>query len=244
MDVLASLLSPIFELLQGWQDVAFILWIFWALFVFWGLKNDGKDRSRFLSGMQDGLSSTYHKKLENFLDWTAKKWFKDHEQLVHYRLTETSNSNWRNKFFGIDAFTAPSYDFNLRLALVYPFIAVFVIWAINGNTGEIGSLVIFEDEALRAKRFLPTAFLLAAVWALYKFYVTSGFKRLIYLALSLSFAIALSLSLSRALSLLALSLSLSLSLSLVLSLALALSRLLSLSLSLSLWLALSLSLSL
>lgn len=134
----SNLLSLIFDKLSNpYLQAFFVVWLIWSVYVFWGLKNDGADRSRFLNGMQYGLAKTYRLKLSSFLNYTAVHWFKDEKLIEQRRLEEGSQNTVLNRLLGVDAFTTPSYDFNLLLAVVYPALSVFFIWVYNGEAGKL-----------------------------------------------------------------------------------------------------------
>jgi ABC-type sugar transport system permease subunit len=146
--------------------------------------------------------------------------------------------------------TAPAFDRCLLLALIYPIVTVFAVWAFSGHMGLAERALVLppDDPASRHPDLWRGLSFLSAAFCGYAWYRSGrahGPKSTVLWAVvvALSFPLSLSLALALALSL-ALSLSLSPALALTLALMPALSPALSLSLSFSLALSPALSLSL
>lgn len=132
----ASFSTPVATLLH---ILLYVLWFaFWARFVFYlnelrGADNPPGDfrRKRFdaLRGRLESCpvdSDSYARLVEKFVDW-----------IDHFFDGPPEKRADRAPLW-----TASSYDRCLMLALIYPLICVFVVWAISGETGPV-------EEALR-----------------------------------------------------------------------------------------------
>ncbi len=195
MDI-SNLFNPIFERLNLLGDFLFVGWVLWALFVFWNLKHDGRGRDRFLSGMKVLLSQIYLRKLEWMLDRAAEHWFRDKEMLDDVRLHEVAAEHRLHRWLGVNAFTVPSFEFALRLALFYPILSVITVWVWSGEGGSFGELQVLKPQDSPTLRLVLVAALLIVAWASYKFVRTESRVQWVYVvvagvvAFAFAFAVA------------------------------------------------------
>lgn len=75
----------------------------------------------------------------------------------------TKTQSWPESLFGVQPFTEGSYLLCLRLALIYPWMAFFIVWILGGS-GEFSGLYLFPSESALFERL---TFVITFVFLLY-----------------------------------------------------------------------------
>ena len=180
MDPIGAL-DPITGLLPDSLKPLGAIWFLWVLFVFWTLMHPGAGRNRWLAYINGGLANQYRRRLRRFLGITAKCWFKDYPLIYQARRHRTPVS-----YFGIKTLSEPSFDFSLRLALLYPVLAFVLFWVISAQDGRIGAWQVLPNFASVWWRGLTLGWLLSLLWLFYQ-----AFKKhhWVYLAVVFAFSV-------------------------------------------------------
>ena len=180
MDPIGAL-DPITGLLPDSLKPLGAIWFLWVLFVFWTLMHPGAGRNRWLAYINGGLANQYRRRLRRFLGITAKCWFKDYPLIYQARRHRPPVSH-----FGIKTLSEPSFDFSLRLALLYPVLAFVLFWAISAQDGRIGAWQVLPNFASVWWRGLTLGWLLSLLWLFYQ-----AFKKRhwVYLAVVFAFSV-------------------------------------------------------
>jgi len=79
--------------------------------------------------------------------------------------------------------TAPAFDRCLLLALIYPFVTIYVIWGVSGRVGPAESALGLFPDVPGWRRGLEAIAVGFAGFVLWRFTQTSSFKRLILVAI-------------------------------------------------------------
>jgi len=79
--------------------------------------------------------------LKLVLDWVAGRLANDAEAMSK---DEGGVANWRYRWIGTDPFTSGSYQFTLKLAVLYPIFIYFSIWLFT-NSGNLGGIILLPD---------------------------------------------------------------------------------------------------
>lgn len=88
--------------------------------------NDLAARRRWIEERQ--FETAYLDLLGRMLDWVAARFTRDQERLTQNR----PKKGWAETLFGVQPFTENSYLLCLRLAIIYPWLAFFLVWLTEG----------------------------------------------------------------------------------------------------------------
>ncbi len=172
-------------------SLLFFVWLVWS-FLVWktlngpetkpGAEKSGRDK--LLDRAADGLG--FQKKYLDLLGWLLNKttnWIKDKEKV------KTATENARKKhWLGVPLFTVEAFEFNLKLALLYPILAFFFAWGVFQETGNLASLPILPEEFSWFERITALFGLMAIFYSFYKSKKTEGWKSLLWFAVAGAFA--------------------------------------------------------
>jgi len=82
----------------------------------------------------------YHQALQQWLLLPLVRWIRDENEFG-------LNPGLRpRQKFGIRSCTPKSYEFCLKLAVIYPFAMIILFWAITGNAAQFGQIQLWSDE--------------------------------------------------------------------------------------------------
>jgi len=123
--------------------------------------NDLAARRRWIE--ERHFETVYLDLLGRMLDWVAMRFTHDQERLAQKHLKK----GWAETLFGVQPFTENSYLLCLRLAVVYPWLAFFLVWLVGGP-GEFSGLSLFPAETPPVGRMIAGFPVMAMVWLSWK----------------------------------------------------------------------------
>jgi hypothetical protein len=126
---------------------------------------------------EDTWVNAYHRLLQNWLLTPLDRRLRDGDQ-------QTCHPGGHcDRLFGIQPWTAKSYEFCLRLALIYPLAMVFCLWSF-GFSGRLGDFVLLPATT-PSIRFGVLVWLSVIFYALYRSVKSTGWKEQSWLAITL-----------------------------------------------------------
>ncbi|GJL76774.1 hypothetical protein [Nitrosomonas sp.] len=129
------------------------------------------------------FETAYLNLLGRMLDWVAIRLTRDKNRLEQNRIPK----GWTWALFRVHPFTEGSYLLCLRLALIYPWLAFFIVWTLGGS-GELSGLQLLPDEATRIERWSVFAGFVTIFWFLWKFSHSPNWVYLLIVAVGFAFA--------------------------------------------------------
>jgi len=173
VNLLGKHLDPISLL---FVSITFALWTWWyqhnkRIFVPDGGELTGEAEKRRLKDLaarkqwveNRHFEIVYLNLLGHMLDWLAIRFTRDRDRLEKNR----KQKGWTVSLFGVQPFTEGSYQLCLNLAVIYPWIAFFLVWLLGGS-GEISNLRLFQGEDFALVRFGTLFSSVLFVWAWWK----------------------------------------------------------------------------
>ena len=181
-----DLLEKLSTWLGSFGGAVALLWILYGLFN-WRILNrqgDGarQDYLKWLAG--DNFRQFYLKRLENFLGWVAAR-IGDAD---HHQTPVSANAAWTTRWLGYNPWSWQSYDFSLKLALLYPLLFFIGMWVFGGN-GQVMGMEVLPDVAVWRRLLLVIGLIIIFRFFRQGLRVT-GQRSVLYLAIAFFTAIS------------------------------------------------------
>ncbi len=144
-------------------------------------KNDLDNRIDLINSRS--FENRYLHELTLGLDKVAQKWTRDEGSLL------SPSKGWTRHWFGVNPFTPGSYQFCLRLALVYPLGAFILSWGMGGS-GEFATLPVLDDQASGLDRLWANVGIACIIFFSYQLRVANTWAAMIiYYAVAFAFVL-------------------------------------------------------
>lgn len=138
-----------------------------------------KARSKRLAQIAAGSwEDKYLGMLGRGLDVVAQRYAGDHLALI----ASTDNSGWTGRMFGLNPFTVESFEFCLRLALVYPLMSLILVWGLGGSS-EFGGHSLFSDTTSVGQRLVAVLWMCLIAFAIWRFTIRVSWRPVLFLVI-------------------------------------------------------------